>query len=108
MFDKVKRLFSSSAREAELKKYLDELRQRLPVPLLWLYGKTQSGKTSVVKFLTGADQAEIGRGFQPCTRFSREYQFPTAQAPLVRFLLGPNARYITGQMINVSGGAYFG
>jgi uncharacterized protein (DUF697 family) len=86
MFDKVKRLFSSSAREAELKKYLDELRQRLPVPLLWLYGKTQSGKTSVVKFLTGADQAEIGRGFQPCTRFSREYQFPTAQAPLVRFL----------------------
>jgi NAD(P)-dependent dehydrogenase (short-subunit alcohol dehydrogenase family) len=34
--------------------------------------------------------------------------WPTDMAPLVRFLLGPNARYITGQMINVSGGAYFG
>src|ERR687888_1145815 len=59
---------------------------RANAPVFWLLGKTQSGKTSVIKYLTGADQAEIGRGFRPCTRFSREYQFPTAEAPLITFL----------------------
>ena len=29
-------------------------------------------------------------------------------APAVRFLLGPGARYITGQTININGGTYFG
>src|SRR5262249_29947347 len=57
-----------------------------PVPLLWLFGKTQSGKTSVVKFLTRADAAEIGQGFRPCTRFSRLFEFPTREAPLLTFL----------------------
>src|SRR5919198_3761277 len=59
---------------------------RANAPVFWLLGKTQSGKTSVIKYLTGADQAEIGRGFRPCTRLSREYQFPTAEAPLITFL----------------------
>jgi uncharacterized protein (DUF697 family) len=36
--------------------------------------------------LTGAAEAEIGQGFKPCTRFSRRYQFPTAEAPLLTFL----------------------
>jgi uncharacterized protein (DUF697 family) len=53
---------------------------------LWLFGKTQSGKTSIVKYLTGASEAEIGNGFQPCTRFSRRYDFPTSEAPLLEFL----------------------
>jgi len=56
------------------------------VPVFWLYGKTQSGKTSLIKFLTGADEAEIGEGFRPCTRYSRQYQFPTPDAPLLTFL----------------------
>jgi NAD(P)-dependent dehydrogenase (short-subunit alcohol dehydrogenase family) len=29
-------------------------------------------------------------------------------APTARFLLGPGARYITGQTININGGTYFG
>jgi NAD(P)-dependent dehydrogenase (short-subunit alcohol dehydrogenase family) len=33
--------------------------------------------------------------------------WPTDFAPLARFLLGPGARYITGQIINVNGGTYF-
>jgi uncharacterized protein (DUF697 family) len=86
MFGKVRRLFSRSHREARLREHLEQLRQRLPVPTFWLFGKTQSGKTSLIKYLTGADGAEIGRGFQPCTRFSRRYQFPTAEAPLLSFL----------------------
>src|SRR6185295_16328354 len=34
--------------------------------------------------------------------------WPEDFAPLARFLVGPGARYITGQTINVNGGTYFG
>ena len=86
MLDRVKSLFSASAREARLQEHLERLRARLPVPLFWLFGKTQSGKTSIIKYLTGAEGAEIGKGFQPCTRFSRLYHFPLREAPLITFL----------------------
>jgi uncharacterized protein (DUF697 family) len=86
LFERVRSLFSRTNRDAQLRDALERLRQRVPVPVFWLFGKTQSGKTSLIKYLTGADSAEIGRGFQPCTRFSRRYEFPTAQAPLLSFL----------------------
>jgi uncharacterized protein (DUF697 family) len=86
MFSKVRRLFSSARREAELQAHLEQLRTRIPVPVFWLFGKTQSGKTTLIKYLTGASDAEIGQGFRPCTRFSREYQFPTPEAPILSFL----------------------
>jgi uncharacterized protein (DUF697 family) len=86
MLEKLTRLFCSKARDEKLHQHLDRLRLRLPVPVLWMFGKTQSGKTSIIKYLTGADAAEIGQGFRPCTRFSRLYEFPTAQAPLLSFL----------------------
>src|SRR5881227_996167 len=86
MFERIKRLFSASHREAQLQGRLEQLRQHLPVPVFWLLGKTQTGKTTLIKYLTGADQAEIGKGFRPCTRYSRLYEFPTAEAPLLRFL----------------------
>jgi uncharacterized protein (DUF697 family) len=86
MLEKLKHVFSRRAREAGLKDQLDKLRTQLPVPVFWLIGKTQSGKTSIIKHLTGAEDAEIGRGFKACTRFSRQYQFPTAEAPLMTFL----------------------
>jgi uncharacterized protein (DUF697 family) len=86
MFERLKRLLSPAARERELRERLEELRRRQPAPLLWLFGKTQSGKTTLIRYLTGAADAEIGEGFRPCTRFSRLYQFPTPEAPLVEFL----------------------
>src|SRR5262245_17956896 len=86
MFDKVKRWFSPLERDARLRQHLEQLRLQTPVPVFWLFGKTQSGKTSIIKYLTGADAAEIGQGFKPCTRFSRQYQFPTADVPLLTFL----------------------
>src|SRR5262249_51482228 len=86
MLDQVKHLFSFANRDEKLKERLEHLRQRIPVPVFWLLGKTQSGKTSVIKYLTGADEAEIGQGFRPCTPTSREYQFPTPEAPLMSFV----------------------
>jgi uncharacterized protein (DUF697 family)/predicted GTPase len=89
MFDNIKsflRTLSGSGREAEVQARIADARQRTPVPVIWLFGKTQSGKTSIIKFLTGASDAQIGTGFRPCTRFSREYDFPNAEAPLLSFL----------------------
>ena len=80
------RQWLASHRELHFRQRLDILRHRTPVPVFWLFGKTQSGKTSLIKHLTGADDAEIGYGFKPCTRYSRQYQFPTPDAPLVTFL----------------------
>jgi uncharacterized protein (DUF697 family) len=71
--------------DAPLALALDAARRRHPLPVVWLIGKTQSGKTSIVRALTGSEQAEIGNGFQPCTPTLRLYDFP-AEAPVVRFL----------------------
>ncbi len=64
---------------------LREARLRHPLPVIWLIGKTQSGKTSIIHALTGSEQAEIGNGFRPCTPTLRLYDFPPT-APVVRFL----------------------
>src|SRR5947209_8689335 len=82
MLKRLKGLFTVSDRSGRIQHQLEQLRSRLPVPVFWLFGKTQSGKTTLIKYLTGADRAEIGKGFQPCTRFSSLYQFPTPEAPL--------------------------
>lgn len=65
---------------------LVEVRAKTPTPVLWLFGKTQSGKTSLIRYLTGAADAEIGSGFRPCTRFSRLFPFPSETAPVFTFL----------------------
>ncbi|MFN3953823.1 MAG: GTPase [Pararhodobacter sp.] len=63
---------------------LDLPRDRaLPVPTLWLLGRTGAGKSSIVRALTGA--AEVGSGFAPCTRTARAYDFPPDH-PVLRFL----------------------
>jgi len=54
-------------------------------PVIWLVGKTGSGKSAIVAALTGNEDARIGEGYEPCTRTSRLFDFP-AEAPLVRFL----------------------
>ncbi|MGE0765111.1 MAG: GTPase family protein [Hyphomicrobiaceae bacterium] len=54
-------------------------------PVIWLIGKVQSGKSSIVQAITGASEAEVGSGFRPCTRTARVFDFP-AEAPVVRFL----------------------
>jgi uncharacterized protein (DUF697 family) len=79
-------LFAPKMEQQALDNKLGELRERSPIPVFWLFGKTQSGKSSVVHFLTRAEHAEIGSGFRPCTRHSSLYDFPDDQAPLMQFL----------------------
>jgi uncharacterized protein (DUF697 family) len=54
-------------------------------PVVWLLGKVQSGKTSIVRALTQASDAEIGNGFRACTKTARVFDFPL-EAPIIRFL----------------------
>lgn len=61
----------------------DTARQLAPV--VWLVGKVQSGKTSIIRTLTQATDAEIGAGFRACTRTARIFDFPE-EAPIIRFL----------------------
>lgn len=80
-----KTLLNPTVDQATLDASLREARSRMPVPVLWLLGKTQAGKTSIIRALTGSETAEIGNGFQPCTRSASFYDFPQ-DAPVVRFL----------------------
>lgn len=87
MWDAVKRTVTGdSGPPPDLEATLADLRHKTPAPVFWLLGKTQSGKTSIIRFLTGAEDAAIGSGFRPCTKTSRLYQFPTPDAPLLTFL----------------------
>ena len=54
-------------------------------PVVWLLGKVQSGKTSIVRELTGCTDLEIGSGFKACTKTAQVFDFPDAK-PLIRFL----------------------
>ncbi len=75
----------SGMSDAALNEALRRARAAQPPPVVWLLGKTQSGKTSIIRSLTGSPDAEIGNGFQSCTRTARFYDHP-ADAPVVRFL----------------------
>jgi uncharacterized protein (DUF697 family) len=60
-------------------------RARQFAPVVWLLGKVQSGKTSIIRELTQASDAEIGGGFEACTKTARVFDFPS-EAPIIRFL----------------------
>lgn len=79
-------LFSPKIDEATLETTLTALKQGLPIPVFWLLGKAQSGKTSIIHALTQCDSAEIGNGFQPCTYTAHLYDFPNETHCIIRFL----------------------
>lgn len=79
-------IFSPRIDDTELVANLAAIKNHLPTPVFWLLGKTQSGKTSVVRALTARTDAEIGNGFQPCTRTASLYDFPDSEHCILRFL----------------------
>lgn len=80
-----KALLTPGVDDERLNEALASAREHQPPPVLWLLGKAQSGKTSLIRALTGSTDAEIGNGFQACTRTAAFYDFPEP-APVVRFL----------------------
>ncbi len=72
--------------DAEYRNEIESLRAQVPVPGIWLFGKTGSGKSSVIHYLTGAHEATIGKGYRPETKASRRFDFPDSTEPLLSFL----------------------
>ena len=70
----------------DVERHLRQSKQSLPPPTVWLLGKAQSGKTSLVQALTGSPRAEIGSGYRPCTRAAQLYAFPNDEECFLRFL----------------------
>ncbi|CAN5503377.1 GTPase domain-containing protein [soil metagenome] len=82
----ISRLWSTDLPADKVEATLHSLRDKQPVPVYWLFGKTQSGKTSIIRYLTGETVAVIGSGFRPCTLTTQKYYFPLAEAPVIEFL----------------------
>jgi len=86
MLQQLRDLFAPQIDAEALQAALSRVRQGLPPPVIWLLGKVQSGKTAIIRALTGAERAQIGSGFAPCTRWAARYDFPNADVPLAVFL----------------------
>ena len=87
MYERIKSWFGfGPLTDEQFERQRNEMLGKIPVPVFWLFGKTGSGQSSIIRFLTGSTLADIGNGFQPQTRTSFQYDFPTSAQPLVRFL----------------------
>ncbi|MCQ8127023.1 GTPase family protein [Methylomonas rivi] len=84
--DWIDQILHPKVSDNRLHEKLQQARRHLPVPVFWLLGKAQSGKSSIVQGLTGSSRAEIGQGFRPCTRQSFVFDFPDEETAFVRFL----------------------
>lgn len=87
MFGRFKSLMPfSRMSEDEYRRQQEAIIRAAPVPVIWLLGKTGSGKSSIVRLLTQSPAAEIGAGFRPQTTHSSQYDFPSPENPVIRFL----------------------
>ena len=50
-----------------------------------LIGKPQSGKSSIVRGLTGVSPDIVGQGFRPHTQYTGRYTYPSEELPLLIF-----------------------
>ncbi|MEB3231015.1 MAG: GTPase [Leptolyngbyaceae bacterium] len=71
--------------EAEIKRILATLRTQLPTTEAILIGKPQSGKSSIVRGLTGVSAEIVGQGFRPHTQHTQRYAYPSSDLPLLIF-----------------------
>jgi uncharacterized protein (DUF697 family)/GTP-binding protein EngB required for normal cell division len=72
--------------EAEVQQLLEQVRQTLPTTEVILIGKAQTGKSSIIRALTGATPEIIGQGFRPHTAHTQRYVYPTDDLPLLTFI----------------------
>ncbi len=71
--------------DVEVAKILAQVRQSLPTTEVILVGKPQTGKSSIVRGLTGVSGEIVGQGYRPHTQHTQRYNFPTDALPLLTF-----------------------
>jgi uncharacterized protein (DUF697 family)/predicted GTPase len=74
-----------SINEAQIAEILERVRSELPTTEAVLIGKPQSGKSSIVRGLTGVSTEIIGQGFRPHTQHTQRYAYPSSDLPLLLF-----------------------
>lgn len=71
--------------ETQAAEILEAVRAELPTTEAILIGKTQAGKSSIVRGLTGVSTEVVGQGFRPHTQHTQRYAYPTNDLPLLIF-----------------------
>jgi uncharacterized protein (DUF697 family) len=71
---------------AEAEQAIKAVHSSVPPPVFWLLGKTQSGKSAIIRTLTHSTAAEVGNGFKPCTKTAMLFDYPDADSAFLRFL----------------------
>lgn len=71
--------------EVQIAQILESVRSQLPTTEALLIGKPQSGKSSIVRGLTGVGADIIGLGFRPHTQHTERYAYPSDELPLLIF-----------------------
>ncbi|WP_414549751.1 GTPase family protein [Anabaena sp. CCY 0017] len=74
-----------SVSEAEVAEILATVRAELPTTEALLIGKPQTGKSSIVRGLTGVSAEIVGQGFRPHTQHTQRYAYPSNELPLLIF-----------------------
>ena len=62
--------------EAQVAEILVKVRAELPTTEAILIGKPQTGKSSIVRGLTGVSKEIVGQGFRPHTQHTERYAYP--------------------------------
>jgi GTP-binding protein EngB required for normal cell division len=71
--------------ETRMAEILEQVRLKLPTTEAFLLGKTQAGKSSIIRGMTGVSADIIGSGFRPHTRYIERYSYPNNELPLLIF-----------------------
>ncbi|MBW4616724.1 MAG: 50S ribosome-binding GTPase [Desmonostoc vinosum HA7617-LM4] len=74
-----------SVSETQVAEILEKVRAELPTTEALLIGKPQTGKSSIVRGLTGVCAEIVGQGFRPHTQHTQRYAYPSGDLPLLIF-----------------------
>lgn len=71
--------------DQQIAEILESLHTQLPTTEALLIGKPQTGKSSIVRGLTGVSTEIVGQGFRPHTQHTEQYSYPSEDLPLLIF-----------------------
>ena len=74
-----------SVSDTQVAEILEKVRQELPTTEALLIGKPQTGKSSIIRGITGVSAEIVGQGFRPHTQNTQRYTYPAEDLPLLIF-----------------------